>query len=89
MHPESAANAAEFFDNDVPIAPVGEVSSTDDTEWDALVSAAVERVNRVERLNAESDQRGRSWSLPVDPSEQLRRQHGPGALPGSDRSAKC
>ena len=70
MHPESAANAAEFFDNHVPIAPVGEVSSTDDTEWDALVSAAVERVNRVERLNAESDQRGRSWSLPVDPSGQ-------------------
>lgn len=70
MHPGSAANAAEFFDNHVPITPVGEVSSTDDTEWDALVSAAVERVNRVERLNAESDQRGRSWSLPVDPGRQ-------------------
>ncbi|GAF46916.1 hypothetical protein RW1_035_00600 [Rhodococcus wratislaviensis NBRC 100605] len=70
MHPGSAANAAEFFDIHVPIAPVGEVSSTDDTEWDALVSAAVERVNRVERLNAESDQRGRSWSLPVDPGRQ-------------------
>ncbi len=70
MHPQSAANAAEFFDNPVPIASVGEVSSTGDAEWDALVSAAVERVNRVERLNAESDQRGRSWSLPVDPGRQ-------------------
>jgi hypothetical protein len=70
MHPNSVAVAAEFSDNHAPITLVDEVSSPTDAEWDALVSAAVDQVNRVEQLNAESGQRGRSWSLPVDPGQQ-------------------
>lgn len=70
MHPNSAAHAAAFSVDPAQITPVGEISTTNDTEWDALVSAAVERVTQVEQLNAESEQRGRSWSLPVDPGRQ-------------------
>ena len=70
MHPNSAAQAAASSVDHAQITPVGEVSTTNDPEWDALVSAAVERVNEIERLNAESEQRGRSWSLPVDPGRQ-------------------
>ena len=70
MHPNSAAHTAAFSVDSVQITPAGEVSTTSDTEWEALVSSAVERVNHVERLNAESEQRGRSWSLPVDPGRQ-------------------
>ena len=70
MHPNSATSAVATSVNSVQIAPVSESPSPIDIEWNALVSAAVERVNQVERLNAESQQRGRSWSLPVDPGRQ-------------------
>ncbi|NMM90387.1 hypothetical protein B2J88_39680 [Rhodococcus sp. SRB_17] len=48
-------------------------SCTDlDTEWTQAVNAATARVAQLETFNADNLQRGSSWALPVDPSEQSR-----------------
>lgn len=50
--------------------------STEVDEWQAAVNDALARVARIEaaarQLNERTDQRGRSWSLPVEPKEQAR-----------------
>ncbi len=50
--------------------------STEVDEWQAAVDDALTRVARIEaaarQLNERTDQRGRSWSLPVEPKEQAR-----------------
>ncbi len=43
-----------------------------DAEWAETVRKAKERVEQLETFNAESGQRGTSWALPVEPSEQSR-----------------
>ncbi|WP_156423065.1 Rep protein [Rhodococcus sp. KB6] len=43
-----------------------------DAEWAETVRIAKERVEQLEKFNAESGQRGTSWALPVEPSEQSR-----------------
>jgi len=43
-----------------------------DAEWAETVRIAKERVEELEKFNAESGQRGTSWALPVEPSEQSR-----------------
>lgn len=43
-----------------------------DPEWEALCAQARARVATIERLNADSDQRGRSWSLPITDGVQAR-----------------
>lgn len=43
-----------------------------DAEWAETVRIAKERVEQLEKFNAESGQRGTSWALPVQPSEQSR-----------------
>lgn len=49
--------------DDRPTAPTPP-PPTDD-EWDRAVRQATENVARIETLNAESNQRGNSWALPV------------------------
>ncbi len=50
--------------------------STEVDEWQAAVDDALSRIARLEsatrQLNESTDQRGRSWSLPVEPTEQAR-----------------
>ena len=50
--------------------------STEVDEWQATVDNALSRIARLEsatrQLNESTDQRGRSWSLPVEPTEQAR-----------------
>lgn len=52
------------------------LQSTEVDEWQAAVDDALARVARIEtaaqQLNECSAQRGRSWSLPVEPKEQAR-----------------
>ncbi len=52
------------------------LQSTEVDEWQAAVNGALTRVARIEaaarQLNESTDQRGRSWSLPVEPKEQAR-----------------
>lgn len=43
-----------------------------DAEWAETVRKAKERIEQLEAVNAESGQRGTSWALPVEPSEQSR-----------------
>ncbi|MBY6389544.1 Rep protein [Rhodococcus erythropolis] len=43
-----------------------------DVEWAETVRKAKEQVQQLEAFNAESGQRGTSWALPVEPSEQSR-----------------
>lgn len=43
-----------------------------DAEWAETVRKAKQRVEQLETFNAESGQRGTSWALPVEPSEQSR-----------------
>ncbi|WP_158171346.1 Rep protein [Rhodococcus sp. JT-3] len=43
-----------------------------DAEWAETVRIAKERVEQLEKFNTESRQRGTSWALPVEPSEQSR-----------------
>lgn len=43
-----------------------------DVEWANAVRSAVEHIEQLETINADSGQRGTSWALPVDPSEQSR-----------------
>ncbi len=50
--------------------------STEVDEWQAAVDDALSRIARLDsatrQLNESTDQRGRSWSLPVEPTEQAR-----------------
>lgn len=41
-----------------------------DIEYSDAVSRAKENIDRVQRINEESDQRGRTWSIPVSPQLQ-------------------
>ncbi len=43
-----------------------------DENFDVAIKAAAENVVRIERINSASDQKGRTWSLPVDPNDQSR-----------------
>lgn len=44
----------------------------EDIEFSAVISRAEENIQRVEKMNQESDQRGHTWSIPVPPSMQSR-----------------
>lgn len=52
------------------------LQSAEGDEWQAAVDGALARVARIEaaarQLNERTDQRGRSWSLPVEQKEQAR-----------------
>jgi hypothetical protein len=58
----------------IPDVPAASSAVVD--EWEAAVNAAVARVAQIEettqQLNKASDQRGSSWALPVEPTEQAR-----------------
>lgn len=56
--PENAANAHTCTDADA--------------EWAKTVRGATEQIEQLESFNADNAQRGSSWALPVDPSEQSR-----------------
>lgn len=43
-----------------------------DAEWASLVARASRRVSEVEALNADGEQRGRSWALPIAPGSRAR-----------------
>ncbi|OFV72800.1 hypothetical protein RERY_66160 [Rhodococcus erythropolis] len=43
-----------------------------DAEWARTVRKAKEQIHQLETFNADSGQRGTSWALPVEPSEQSR-----------------
>ncbi|PCK23181.1 Rep protein [Rhodococcus qingshengii] len=43
-----------------------------DVKWAETVRTAKERIEQLEKFNTDSGQRGTSWALPVEPSEQSR-----------------
>ncbi|PCK22007.1 Rep protein [Rhodococcus qingshengii] len=76
-HPESAPTP---FDNnfsgesrpDLENVANAQTCINADAAWIQAVREATERVAELESFNADNVQRGSSWALPVDPSEQSR-----------------
>lgn len=51
---------------------VSPVANFGDIQYSDAVSRAKENIERVEKMNEESDQRGRTWSIPVSPQLQAK-----------------
>ncbi|NMM90397.1 hypothetical protein B2J88_39730 [Rhodococcus sp. SRB_17] len=60
----------DFTPNDVISATTDPATGTFDADLAESIARAEERINKITKLNADSDQRGNSWCLPVDHQEQ-------------------
>lgn len=66
----SISTRREFSGTGTPDDVAQQLTTSNDPTYFAAIARAQENVARVEKINFESDQRGRTWSIPVSPELQ-------------------
>ncbi len=91
--PEQQTSFSPTSDEQIPRQEAEEgtssLSNFGDIQYSDAVSRAKENIERVEKINEESGQRGRTWSIPVSPPNAVQNPpFGQDAHNGNDRSEK-